>query len=151
MAQTADSEWQTANAQQQEAKTLNSSMQQIAALRDQLQTHFASVSNVVPFLDTIQALATAAGTETSVTNVDVLPSNSGLTVELKSTGSFQALYRLLALFENSPYELQFYTADLQKDQSPADTAESSSPSSKSATPASYTWSAIIKVNLLSFE
>ncbi len=140
-AQAAESEWQTENSRREEAKSLDASMRAIQNERDQLDTHFASSVDVVPLLDTVEKLASSAGTKTSVTSVDILPNNAGLNVSLKSTGTFQSIYKFLALLENSSYELQFYSVDLE-----------SGPLTDVAGKTTGTaWTAAIKVNLVSFE
>jgi|GEM_PF-371743 len=98
----------------EEAKLLNLSINSIKEEETRLDTHFARGSDIVPFLDTIEALAPQAGAKAETSSVDVAKDNDGLLVKVEATGSFESLYKFLTLLENSPYELQFLQVDLSK-------------------------------------
>jgi hypothetical protein len=105
-----------------------------------LNNHFIKSSDVVPFLDTIEKLALKVGVDTKVTSVDIASDNNSLMVGLEARGTFERLYKLLTLLENSPYQLEFTTMSLKKDV----VGESEEVSEAS------TWSAVFKIKLLSF-
>ena len=107
-------EWQTEANQRQQVATLDRSLQKVAPNLAVLQTHFAKSSDIVPFLDTIEKLAPSVGATAATDSVVAQPGNNGLLVGLKADGSFVALYKFLTLLENSPYELNFISMDMNK-------------------------------------
>jgi len=119
--------------------SLNHSLQQNAPEEALLQAHFARSSDIVPFLDTIEKLAGAAGVVAEMNSVDTGADNSKLVIGLKASGSFGAIYKFLTLLENSPYELDFLSMDLHKMSS--DTAGKTAISK---------WEAVFLIQLLSF-
>jgi len=132
--------WQTEALRREEIRTLDNSIKAIEPERAALDTHFAQSSDVVPFLDTLEALAPRASVKTEVTSVDIATDHSGLLVGLKATGSFEGLYKFLNLLENSPYELDFVSMDFQQDQINA----------TNKTPQAQNWSMVLNVKLISF-
>jgi hypothetical protein len=133
--------WQTEAHQRDEIKSLNRSIQMIAGDRALLETHFAKSSDIVPFLDTIEKLAPEAGAKAEVDSVNVPADNTGLTVGLKVSGSFGAIYKFLTLLENSPYELDFLLIDIHKLTVPNMPGKNIQDSK---------WEAVFKIQLLSF-
>ena len=132
--------WQTEALQRDEIKSLNHSIQMIADDRALLETHFAKSSDIVPFLDTIEKLAPEVGAKAEVSSVNT-PADNGLTVGLKASGSFEAIYKFLTLLENSPYELDFLSMDMHKLTGPSASGENiQNPG----------WEAVFKIQLLSF-
>ena len=69
----------------------------------------------MPFLDTVEGLAPKAGVKAEVTSVDVLSNSNGLVVGMKASGTFNGLYKFLILLENSPYELEFISMNMQSE------------------------------------
>src|SRR3989344_7773090 len=53
-------EWQTEAKERSEIRTLDNLVKTIKSERVQLETHFAQSSDIVPFLDTIEGLASRA-------------------------------------------------------------------------------------------
>jgi len=139
VAEQVQSEWQAEAIRREEAKSLDRTMKSIEAERALLETHFAKSSDIVPFLDTLEGLATKTGAEAEVSSVDVLKDEVGLMVGLKATGSFSEVYKFLMLLENSPYELEFSSIDFQ--------TRVSQDLESVAVP---TWNAVFKIKLLSF-
>jgi hypothetical protein len=130
-----------------EIKALNRSIDAIKGEKADLETHFAKSSDIVPFLDTIEALAPRVGAKAQVTSVDILKDNSGLMVQISASGSFASLYKFLTLLENSPYELEFTGVDIQR-QNDTGVAD---PNAKVPVPVSVAiWQAIFRIKLLSF-
>jgi|GEM_PF-3347161 hypothetical protein len=75
-----------------------------------LSSHFIYEAGVVSFLESLEALDTVTGTETTIVSVSVKEGGSAtekksLTVSLDSEGSFVGVYHLLRLIENLPYEI----------------------------------------------
>jgi hypothetical protein len=133
--------WQAEVERRDEIKALDSSIQSISSERTQLDTHFAKSSDVVPFLDTLGALGTQVGTKIQVVSVNISQDNNGLLVELKASGTFEALYKYITLLENSPYEIEFSGMDLQKDISTGTGAKGAKASM---------WNMVLNIKLLSF-
>ena len=135
------STWQIEADKREAIRSLNRSVQEVSEERTLLETHFAKNSNVVPFLDTLEALALKVGARAEVNLVDNLPDNAGLVVGLKASGSFEAIYKFLTLLENSPYELDFLSADVHK---------LVATNEQSANVKNLKWEALFKIQLLSF-
>lgn len=111
LARVARSEWETEERHRYEIQAMEILLADTMTERAELDKHFARTKNVVPFLDTLQALARKVGAKAEVLSVDVV-AESGLSVTLQSEGSFEAIYKFLELLENSPYELEFSTVDI---------------------------------------
>src|SRR3989344_1642515 len=113
-AEIAEVEWLVETFRRDKIKALEHSIKVIEKEKTQLETHFAKSSDVVPFLDTIEGLATKVGAKAEVTAVDILADRTGLEVGVKISGGFINLYKFLTLLENSSYELEFISVDLRK-------------------------------------
>ncbi len=137
-----ESEWRVETARRDETIALEHSIKVIQGERDQLETHFAQSSDVVPFLNTIEGLALPVGVKEEVTSVDVQADKAGLLVGMKASGTFNNLYKFLTLLENSPYELEFMEVDITRE-------TASSAVNKKNAPAPV-WDAVFKIKLLSF-
>ncbi len=127
-----EKQWQTETLRRNEIRELDNSFKAVADEKTALETHFAESSDVVPFLDTIEALAPAVDAKAEVTSVEILDDHSGLLIGLKTSGSWGSMYKLLTLLENSPYELEFVSMDMQKE------------------PGAPLWDANYKIKLLTF-
>ena len=101
-----------------------------------LESHFVKDSNIAPFLDTLEDLAIKANTKAEVVSVDIGNDTQGLTLQMKAVGSFSAIYKFINLLENSFYEMDFVSVDMQKI------------NSKDAK--DVVWQALLKINLISF-
>ncbi len=132
--------WAKEEHRREDIKSLNRLLEKIKDDRQELDTHFAKGSDVVPFLDTLEKLAPEAGAKAEVSSVDTKANNSGLIVGLKVSGSFEAIYKFLMLLENSPYELNFLAMDIH-----SVTGGTSGKGVKSSG-----WEAFFKIQLLSF-
>ena len=140
--QSKEGEWQSEKLKHDEMKTVDHSLKIIEKERAQLETHFAQSSDIVPFLDTIEKLAPKAGVKAEVASVDILTDRTGLMVGMKASGTFGGLYKFLALLENSPYEIEFISMDMQKE------TELGGVESKNVS--FLKWDVIFKIKLLSF-
>jgi len=136
-----EEKWQIEKFKRDEIKALDHSVKAVEEERAQLESHFAQSSDIVPFLDTIEALAPKTGAKAEVTSVDILADNTGLLVGMKASGTFSSLYRFLTLLENSPYELKFMRMDMNKQ-------IDANGGNKNIT--SREWEMVFKVKLLSF-
>ncbi len=134
-------QWQSQARRRDEMKSLDHSIKIIEKERTELATHFAQSSDVVPFLDAIEALAPKTGVKVQVTSVDILIDSVGLLVGMNVTGNFEGLYKFLTLLENFPYELELTSMDLRKEEE-LDVSKKGAKISK--------WEATISVRLLSF-
>jgi len=106
--------WQIEARRRDEIKALDRSVRVIEVERAALETHFARSSDIVPFLDTMEELATQVGAKAEVTSVAIADDHSGLLVGMKATGLFTELYKFLTLLENSQYALEFVSMDIKK-------------------------------------
>jgi len=131
--------WQAEAQRRDEIKALDHSVKTIEEERAQLETHFARSSDIVPFLDTIEGLASKGGAQAEVSSVDILEDSTGLMVGMKASGTFSALYKFLTLLENAPYELQFLSMDMHRETG-LDTKEIAIPK----------WNVVFRIKLLSF-
>ncbi len=133
-------EWQTEATRRDEIRSLERSIKAIQAEREQVETHFAQSSNVVPFLDTVEKLARDAGVSSEVRSVDIAEDKSELIVSLETKGTFTSTYRFIRLLENSPYELEITSFDIGKGPASTDATGSTAP----------VWGGFFTIKLLSF-
>lgn len=141
-ARAAQIEWQTEATRRDEIRSLEHSIRDISKERILLESHFAKSSDVVPFLDTIEQLAKKVGANPEIVSVDIPKDKTGLLVGLKASGSFESIYKFLMLLENSPYELEFVSADMQHSNTQIVSDK------KGEVPR---WEAVLKIRLISFE
>jgi len=132
IAQETQAKWQNEASRREEIRSLERLIKSINKEKDLVESHFAQSSNIVPFLDTIEKLAVSSKAKSEVVSVDILQDGSGLSVGLKTSGSFEAIYKFLTLLENSSYELEFVSVNIQKLSTQAG------------------WEATFKIKLLSF-
>lgn len=111
--QTAQEKWQTEATRRENIKALVNSVELIKTERTLLDTHFVQSSDVVPFLDKIEKLAKDVGVNAEVISVDVAKDNLSLLVQMSIKGSFETIYKLILLLENSPYDLEFVLVDIK--------------------------------------
>ncbi len=131
-------EWQIKNAKKEEIKAITKELQMIEKERSLLNTHFIQSSDVVPFLDTVEQLAQKVNTQAEITQVDISSDKTSLAISVNASGSFQNLYKFLTLLENSPYQIEFTSVNLERNVTGA--------VSKNA----GEWSATFTIKLLSF-
>ena len=135
-----EADWRSEASKREETKTLDRSLKMLEEERALLEKHFIKSSDVVPFLDMVEKMAPKVGAKAEISLVDLSKDNSSLTVEMKATGQFEAVYKFLTLLENSPYELDFMLISMQRlgEVNPDGGVQSA------------LWSGIFKVKLLSF-
>lgn len=106
-------EWKIESTYRENISSLISSMGKIEDEVILLEKHFVQSSDVVPFLDTIEELAKKVGIKADVLSVDIPKDNSSLIMEAKALGNFESIYKFTLLLENSPYEMEFLSVDIQ--------------------------------------
>lgn len=131
-------EWQMENSKKEEIIFLDRLFENSGENMALIDSHFIQGSDVVPFLDNLEKLATEAKTRAEVTLVDVSPEGTNLSVGVRITGTFINLYKFLTLLENSSYKVEITSMDMRK---LADRTETSK---------FPEWSGIFKISLLSF-
>lgn len=134
-------EWQNEAIRRNEIKSLDLLIKNIQEQKKLLESHFAESSNIVPFLDTIEQLASKVGAKSEVTSVDISKNKPELLVSFRASGSFESVYKFLRLLENSPYELEFSSVDMKN------VRTSEAPEEKRV---ASLWEATFKIKLLSF-
>lgn len=132
--------WLQEYSKKNEIKSVERYLKTISEEKILLDSHFIKSSDIVPFLNTIERLAPRVKTSTEVTSVDVVPGNTSLTVGVKASGSFEGLYKFLTLLENSPYQIEFLSMSMKKNEAELSSGEDSVPE----------WSVVFKIKLLSF-
>ena len=142
-AEASTTKWQTEAQRRNDIISLNSSLKQVSNDRALLDTHFAQSSDIVPFLNTISGLAPSVGATSEIDSVTTGGANSNtLVVEIKASGTFEQVYKFLTLLENSPYELDFTSVDINKSTDPSSVSTKKTNNSD--------WQGDFKVQLLSF-
>ena len=134
--------WQEENQKRNDLKYLDHLIKSIDQERTLLNAHFAEASDVVPFLNTIEKLAIEGKAEAEVVFVSVLDTDKTLSLQIKPSGSFESVYKFLMLLENSPYELDLSSLEMQRV-----SADDATDNSKAKNPQ---WSVVFWVKLLSF-
>lgn len=107
--------WQREEDRLAEIRLIDRSINEVETEKALFEAHFASKLDVVPFLDNLEKLAKSVGASAEVASVDTKDGASGLIVALRTSGSFESLYKLIMLLENAPYELRIESIDLQRD------------------------------------
>jgi hypothetical protein len=132
---------QTEARRREDIASLNRALQKITSDRVLLESHFVKSSDVVPFLNMIETLAKQTAVSTLIDSINTKKDNSELTVGLKASGKFEAIYKFLTLLENSPFELDFTSMDIHKLFSPVVVGKGTPPAG---------WEAVFKIRLISF-
>ncbi len=128
--------WEAEANRRDQIQALDRLLSELSGERTMFEAHFIQSSDVVPFLDMVERLAPQVGASAEVSLVDIPKDNSGLVVEVRATGRFGTMYKFLTLLENSPYELEFMSVDIQKDEGGEELQEN--------------WSGNFRMKLLSF-
>jgi len=106
-------EWQTEATYRDNIRFIANLVKNIEPQINSLETHFVQSSDVVPFLNTVEKLAKEVNAEAEVVSVNVAKDSPTLLVEMKAQGSFETIYKLITLLENSPYIIEFTSVDIQ--------------------------------------
>jgi hypothetical protein len=135
-------EWQQEEKKREEINSLNRSLKMIDVEKNKLATHFVQSSDVVPFLNTIEAMAPKVGVSTEIVYVDTSMDNNELLLGVNVLGKFEGIYKFITLLENSPYEIKFVSMDLNRKDELDLTKPNNNPSPQ--------WVANLRIKLLSF-
>ena len=135
-AETSEIVWQEEEYQRENIESMENFLEEEATKIALLEKHFIYGSDIVPFLDLLERLAPQVGADAEVLLVDKAKDGSLLSVDVRVIGNFEAIYKFLTLIENSPYELEIISVDIQK--KGGEGVESSK------------WEGVFKVKLLSF-
>ncbi len=126
--------WEAEVARREEIKSLDRTLKNVQEEKAELEKHFAQSSDVVPFLNTIESLARAVGTDPEIMSVESSKESDILLVGMQTRGSFEAVYKFLMLLENSPYQVELTSVNV----------------SRSVGEGSRPWDMMLKFKLLSF-
>lgn len=124
-------------ATKQKALTLQRLMSDLGEETDSFESHFVKNTDIVPFLNTIESLAKQVGAKAVINTVDTPEDPPSLLIGIKASGSFESMYKFMALLENAPYELQILGFDLKKGGSSEEEVGA--------------WSATLEVKVVSFS
>jgi len=133
--------WQAETDRRNDITALDASLMQVSNDRTALDNHFIRSSDVVPFLNTIEQLGSPAGASVSIDSVETGTNNNELVVNLKTTGTFEQVYKFLTLLENSQYEINFNSMDMH---------ESAIPTVPTKKAQASQWEGDFEIQLLSF-
>jgi len=142
ISQQTQEKWQAEATRRKNARSLVNSIKVIESERTLLETHFVQGSDVVSFLNIIEKLATEVGVKAEVISVDITKDSPSLIVEMKTLGSFETIYKLIMLLENSPYNLEFVLVNLQN--------QNKENISANKTNKAQLWMATFQIKVLSF-
>ena len=96
----------SANQVSQAARAARSAQNGLGGSEDAVNHYFLAESDVVPFLEALQAAGTAAGAQVVVSSVGAAAGKTNtLAVSLHITGSFNAVARAAGAIEYAPYAL----------------------------------------------
>lgn len=138
----AEEKWQAEATQRESAKSLVSSINAVESEKNLLEGHFVKSSDVVPFLDTIEKMANDTGIKSEVVSIGVAPDKVSFLVEMNASGSFENIYKLVMLLENSQYDLEFIMANIRSSNIQNTTASNDTKVKE--------WTASFQIRLLSF-
>ena len=107
-----EEKWRQEFARREEIQMLDRAVKNIQKESVEIDNHFVKSEDVVPFLNTIEALAPRVGTRAETASVDISSDKTSLLVRIEVEGSFSGIYKFIKLLENSPYQLEFTSVDL---------------------------------------
>jgi hypothetical protein len=83
--------------------------------RARLSEYFVTKTNAVTFIEQIEKIGKNADVDLTVNSVSGETKDSGaIALNFSATGSFSALYRLIALVESMPYKATLKKTDMQR-------------------------------------
>ncbi|MDQ3076138.1 MAG: hypothetical protein M3Q34_03345 [bacterium] len=133
-----EAQWQGEILTQEKIKILEQSINEVSKEMDSFKSHFARSSDIVPFLDTIEQLATSVSAKATINTVDITEDPPSLLIGVHAVGSFESVYKFMTLLENASYELQIMTFDLKKEGTSADSGP-------------VNWSVTLRIKVVSFS
>ncbi len=135
----AEMAWQREEDRLAEIRLIDRSIKDVQVEKSEFESHFARKSDVVPFLDSLERLASSVGTTAEVSSVDTTTDNMTLSLTMRASGSFDSIYRFLTLLENSYYVLEVNNFSMQRDTFVDVTGNQSAK-----------WKSVINIKLLSY-
>ena len=132
--------WKKEADRRAELESLSHSLKILEAERKSLDQHFVKGSNVVPLLNMIDALGPKTGATVKVSVVDLLKDQGKLTVEVRTGGRFEQIYKFLRLLETSPYELELTSVNIAQ----------ASVADEDGNPIPAGWQGTFRIKVLSF-
>ncbi|MEK7588962.1 MAG: hypothetical protein AAB438_04080 [Patescibacteria group bacterium] len=112
--QEAEIEWNSESSKLNEIKSLNLSIQTIDTEKALFESHFLKSSDIVSFLDTIESAAKDVNVTAEIVSVDDVTDTTSLTIGIRSSGTFEGLYKFLILLENLKYEIDIASMELNR-------------------------------------
>lgn len=103
-------------------------------------SHFVDKSEIANFFDSLEKLAEKIKLETEILSANEDEIKGDFTLELKSKGSFENIYRFLLLLENSQYMIEIMSINMQKEHQDETQNITKNP----------IWTLHLKIKLLSF-
>jgi len=91
---------------------------ELANTQKSISSHFVNTETIDTFVEYLENTGTSNGVELSVKSVDI-PKNdkSKLSVSINMTGSFSNVMKIMAILENSPYNIIINSSYLNKETS----------------------------------
>lgn len=125
----------------EEIQSLNKVLSQIQNETLLLDSHFLRSEDIAPFLDALEKSATLVGASAEVVSVDSQdPKNKGISIGVKTTGSFESIYKFLLLLENSKYELSVVSTKIIRESAGSESESNNTPK----------WRADFTIKIISF-
>src|SRR3989344_5307963 len=87
--ETAYMEWEAETDKRTQIENLYQTMESIESEKKELESHFVTSRDIVPFLNKLESLASHAGTTAEIVGVEM--GTADLTAELKTRGEFEAV------------------------------------------------------------
>ncbi|MEO5635276.1 MAG: hypothetical protein ABIS26_02000 [Candidatus Paceibacterota bacterium] len=110
----AAAESQAETLKREEIKSLDRTLKASTTEQAIIDTHFIKAGDIVPLLDEIEKIASIVKTKAEVIQVDVAPDNNSISVGVNVNGTFEGIYKFLTLIENSNYQLEIVSMDIQR-------------------------------------
>lgn len=90
-------------------------LKETEADRKKISSYFFTKANAVTLIEQIENIGKSAGVDLAVNSVSDEAKDTGVTqLSFSATGSFAALYRLVALTESMPYKITLKRVDIQE-------------------------------------
>lgn len=108
-------DWQVESERREEVRSLSFFIKQISKEKETFESYFVNESTLVNFLNVLEGVGNSVGVSVEVNSFEPQrDSTTGLILNIKSAGDFVSLYKFIKLLENSPYEMEVISLDMQK-------------------------------------
>jgi Tfp pilus assembly protein PilO len=144
-AYTADAEKQEALSHREQELALQSLLTDVSSNIQTLSSRVIDSNGTVPFIDMVESLARAAGTNASIDSANIGPANEGdtfetLSLSISAGGNWRQVYTFLSMIESLPYKISFDNAALS--------VSTSVGTSGKATTTAKIWKASMNISVL---